>query len=205
MPTPATTTRARIARASVAGARHRPPRASASVARPRLAQPWRSASSPLRLRPDSRKRSVRGRETNCCTRSSPSQGQNGGPGHSRRRTEVARPERLELPTPRSVVWCSIQLSYGRSQARGCSGRPPKRQEARAGAPSPPGEPKEGQGRCLWTPPEGAALWTPAKGGAPSRVSGQRPDLPSAHRRVWRLLPPWGAGVSGRPLVRWGFG
>src|ERR1700722_440837 len=25
---------------------------------------------------------------------------------------VARPERFELPTPRSVVWCSIQLSYG---------------------------------------------------------------------------------------------
>ena len=24
-----------------------------------------------------------------------------------------RPERLELPTPRFVVWCSIQLSYGR--------------------------------------------------------------------------------------------
>ena len=175
---------------------------------------------------------------------------------------MARPERLELPTPRSVVWCSIQLSYGRSQARGCSGRPPKRQEA----PNPPGEPKEGQGRCPWTPPEGAALWTPAKGGAlgtlhligarqggqgrpglppshraaaqadpvppvpcpiksdgvqklclwrgrrggaPSRVSGRRPDLPSAHRRAWdasaRLLPPWGAGVSGRPLVRWGFG
>ena len=26
---------------------------------------------------------------------------------------VARPERFELPTPRFVVWCSIQLSYGR--------------------------------------------------------------------------------------------
>src|SRR5271156_6147524 len=26
---------------------------------------------------------------------------------------LARPERLELPTPRFVVWCSIQLSYGR--------------------------------------------------------------------------------------------
>jgi hypothetical protein len=26
---------------------------------------------------------------------------------------LARPERFELPTPRSVVWCSIQLSYGR--------------------------------------------------------------------------------------------
>jgi hypothetical protein len=27
---------------------------------------------------------------------------------------LARPERLELPTPRFVVWCSIQLSYGRT-------------------------------------------------------------------------------------------
>jgi hypothetical protein len=26
---------------------------------------------------------------------------------------VARPERFERPTPRFVVWCSIQLSYGR--------------------------------------------------------------------------------------------
>ena len=48
------------------------------------------------------------------------------PGKMRRRRErrtraesslfcsrVARPERFELPTPRFVVWCSIQLSYGR--------------------------------------------------------------------------------------------
>ena len=26
---------------------------------------------------------------------------------------LARPERFELPAPRFVVWCSIQLSYGR--------------------------------------------------------------------------------------------
>jgi hypothetical protein len=26
---------------------------------------------------------------------------------------MARPERFELPTPRFVVWWSIQLSYGR--------------------------------------------------------------------------------------------
>jgi hypothetical protein len=26
---------------------------------------------------------------------------------------VARPKRFELLTPRFVVWCSIQLSYGR--------------------------------------------------------------------------------------------
>jgi hypothetical protein len=28
-------------------------------------------------------------------------------------SEVARPKRFELLTPRFVVWCSIQLSYGR--------------------------------------------------------------------------------------------
>ena len=31
---------------------------------------------------------------------------------------LARPERFELPTPRSVVWCSIQLSYGRRERGG---------------------------------------------------------------------------------------
>ncbi len=29
------------------------------------------------------------------------------------RGRMARPERFERPTPRFVVWCSIQLSYGR--------------------------------------------------------------------------------------------
>jgi hypothetical protein len=28
-------------------------------------------------------------------------------------TLLARPKRFELLTPRVVVWCSIQLSYGR--------------------------------------------------------------------------------------------
>ena len=36
---------------------------------------------------------------------------------------LARPERLELPTPRFVVWCSIQLSYGRSRRRGVAEPP----------------------------------------------------------------------------------
>ena len=31
---------------------------------------------------------------------------------------MARPERFELPTPRFVVWCSIQLSYGRPVGAG---------------------------------------------------------------------------------------
>ena len=29
------------------------------------------------------------------------------------RKSLARPEGFEPPTPRSVVWCSVQLSYGR--------------------------------------------------------------------------------------------
>ena len=33
--------------------------------------------------------------------------------HSRTRQILARPEGFEPPTPRSVVWCSVQLSYGR--------------------------------------------------------------------------------------------
>ena len=32
--------------------------------------------------------------------------------------EVARPEGFEPPTPRFVVWCSIQLSYGRGLEAG---------------------------------------------------------------------------------------
>ena len=38
---------------------------------------------------------------------------NGGFWRAQFCTEVARPEGFEPPTPRFVVWCSIQLSYGR--------------------------------------------------------------------------------------------
>jgi hypothetical protein len=38
----------------------------------------------------------------------------GRPGWPRLREKVARPKRFELLTPRFVVWCSIQLSYGRA-------------------------------------------------------------------------------------------
>lgn len=31
--------------------------------------------------------------------------------------KMARPKRFELLTPRFVVWCSIQLSYGRASGR----------------------------------------------------------------------------------------
>ena len=34
-------------------------------------------------------------------------------------TELARPKRFELLTPRFVVWCSIQLSYGRLPTNSC--------------------------------------------------------------------------------------
>ncbi len=41
-------------------------------------------------------------------------------GHnSGEKSEMARPKRFELLTPRFVVWCSIQLSYGRLSAGGC--------------------------------------------------------------------------------------
>ena len=30
---------------------------------------------------------------------------------------LARPKRFELLTPKFVVWCSIQLSYGRAWAK----------------------------------------------------------------------------------------
>ena len=39
-------------------------------------------------------------------------------------TKLARPEGLEPPTPRFVVWCSIQLSYGRSERRDVAEPPP---------------------------------------------------------------------------------
>ena len=45
------------------------------------------------------------------------------------RRQLARPERFELPTPRFVVWCSIQLSYGRLPFREGS---PARQGAERG-------------------------------------------------------------------------
>jgi hypothetical protein len=34
-----------------------------------------------------------------------------------KRKKLARPKRFELLTPRFVVWCSIQLSYGRFARR----------------------------------------------------------------------------------------
>ena len=36
-------------------------------------------------------------------------------GSSKRIKEMARPKGFEPLTPRFVVWCSIQLSYGRAE------------------------------------------------------------------------------------------
>ena len=46
----------------------------------------------------------------------PMERKNGGFWRAQFCTEVARPKRFELLTPRFVVWCSIQLSYGRRAA-----------------------------------------------------------------------------------------
>ena len=43
------------------------------------------------------------------------------PATSGEKWEMARPKRFELLTPRFVVWCSIQLSYGRLPAEALSG------------------------------------------------------------------------------------
>jgi hypothetical protein len=40
--------------------------------------------------------------------------------------EMARPKRFELLTPRFVVWCSIQLSYGRLSLASPWSKPPGR-------------------------------------------------------------------------------
>ena len=51
---------------------------------------------------------------------------------------LARPKRFELLTPRFVVWCSIQLSYGRAALEGrvvtsgwigCKGKPQQGENA----------------------------------------------------------------------------
>jgi hypothetical protein len=47
---------------------------------------------------------------------------------------LARPKRFELLTPRFVVWCSIQLSYGRAGIVG-EGRGDRRSPAEAGQAS----------------------------------------------------------------------
>ncbi len=46
--------------------------------------------------------------------------------------KMARPKRFELLTPRFVVWCSIQLSYGRAPDA-CGRR--ARATVRAGKPA----------------------------------------------------------------------
>src|SRR5690349_15524752 len=58
--------------------------------------------------------------------------------------EMARPEGFEPPAPRFVVWCSIQLSYGRAGSGDIGGRSAGRNpltvRAKTGACT-------GEGRC----------------------------------------------------------
>src|SRR5271166_32146 len=71
-------------------------------------------------------------------------------------------------------------------------------QGRRNGPGQSGEPREGQGLCPWTPPEGAAIWTPAKGEALGTLyfgseMGGGPEPRPAHRRApvrrARLRPP----------------
>jgi hypothetical protein len=56
--------------------------------------------------------------------------------------EMARPEGFEPPAPRFVVWCSIQLSYGRGRERhrgkGKDAQPPPARAQTGVARLPPG-------------------------------------------------------------------
>src|SRR5438874_8698578 len=74
---------------------------------------------------------------------------------------MARPKRFELLTPRFVVWCSIQLSYGRA----------------AMSPS-----RRGGGRAanLWKRP---AKGKPNSGGPAPAGPEPSQNLPSPHRTV----------------------
>ena len=57
---------------------------------------------------------------------------------------MVHPKRFELLTPRFVVWCSIQLSYGRACREGGRTYAGDLQNASAGlAFSPPGKPRAG--------------------------------------------------------------
>ena len=78
--------------------------------------------------------------------------------------EVARPERFELPTPRFVVWCSIQLSYGRLPFRKGKSRAPgrgTRLELSASCPAWQGSPRGSPGTNRRTGPYGLHWAKPA--------------------------------------------
>jgi hypothetical protein len=83
---------------------------------------------------------------------SPAASPNRRPSDSGRKNWLARPKRFELLTPRFVVWCSIQLSYGRvsdfSRLAHSAG------EAAAFRPSDPEAPTTAGGTIfpVWPPP-----------------------------------------------------
>jgi hypothetical protein len=123
--------------------------ARASIITPQVPQnvcqasPQAHAHRKRRLPPRSPPR-ARPRRRSGCERSSHQRSQKRSAAHPRRHlkrknggfwpaqfcAEVARPERFELPTPRSVVWCSIQLSYGRMRRS----RPSRRRRNLAASP-----------------------------------------------------------------------
>ena len=114
-------------------------------------------------------------------------GESGEPTATRSlRPKLARPERLELPTPRFVVWCSIQLSYGR---RGRGGGLAYRFGGRK-CLDRPGVGWRGVGSSM------AGFWVLSGG----RCSGLGPPspkpLPPAGEGFWRVLTGWDGVLAG---------
>ena len=98
---------------------------------------------------------------------------------------MARPKGFEPLTPRFVVWCSIQLSYGR-KPRGAETRQGRggRQALSPGRPMP---------RCRNRPPRAQVPEAPTKF-APNRGA----TCPCPHRARWlRLLAAPKPESSGR--------
>src|SRR6266700_1822279 len=119
---------------------------------------------------------------------------------------MARPKRFELLTPRFVVWCSIQLSYGRVFREGHhgpdrpdgseSGSETSRKSALATRSGPDWQgPQRGFWQSIW--PAGSAEMA-AKRGEPSEL---RPRLRGvAHQIEQHAEQLIGIGVDGKPAL-----
>ncbi len=113
---------------------------------------------------------------------------------------MARPKRFELLTPRFVVWCSIQLSYGRAPRVVDTPEPGRSEDRPRIDVLPSGSPREMQDdaakdllRSTKTPPT-----PPTSGALPCfrRVGGHLPDqamavarrkrFPRDRRRIWSI-------------------
>jgi hypothetical protein len=101
---------------------------------------------------------------------------------------MARPERFELPTPRFVVWCSIQLSYGRTCApRGAQKRPQEASRASSRFREP------GQAQSLGR--EGRSRWRfPSSRG----VAGRHGRPTATWRSTGRRAAPYGPWFASLP-------